>query len=156
MVEASIDEHFFPALESQAARLNTATEEANAKLATIEKRLVGLQFGLEFWCSQPLARSEAEGDFGNWKTSKETVQVLGFARVDGKWALAVKPVQLVKGFYEGDTSCPFENRFANGPVTSVLQAPRGLRIAAIGLMPIFLKELNDHIKKASEIAEQSV
>jgi len=138
-------ETIFPALEAQAAQLNEASDHANRVLGAIEKRLVDLNIGLEIWYPEPLDRAVSEGDLGPNETSSRVVQVLGFARVDGKWSLAVKPIRLVSGFFQGDMNCPFQNEYAAGPQTPLLKSSRGLRIAALSAMPAFLVQLKKHV-----------
>jgi hypothetical protein len=155
MTEVSL-ESLFSSLESKAARLNTASDTANATLAAIEKRLVGLNIGLEIWHPAPIAEADSEGDIGPYKTTTRKVTVLGLARVDSKWCLALKPVRLVDGFYEGDMACPFTNEFADGPPVALLSASRTLRLAALAMAPKFLKHLSEHVAKTTNELEQTV
>ena len=94
-------ESVFPALETQATRLNEASDHANRVLTALEQRLVNLNIGLEVWYPKPLDTTVSEGDFGPHETSSRVIQVVGLARVDGKWCLAVKPIRVVSGFYQG-------------------------------------------------------
>jgi hypothetical protein len=155
MTEVSVGD-VFPALAAQAERLNKLSDEANKKLAEVEKNLVGLNLGIEFWYSQPIHRDDAVGTFSRDDTSEKLVQVLGFARVDDKWCLAVKPIKLVDGFFEGDTSAPFQNRYSGGKVVALLQASRDMRLASLSHMPEFLKEFSEYVQKASDIIEKVI
>jgi len=135
----------FPALEAQAARLNDASDNANRVLASVETRLVNLNIGLEVWYAPAIDSADSEGDLGPYKTSSRVIQVLGFARVDGKWCLAVKPIRVVSGFFQGDMDCPFENQYAAGPPSPLLKSSRGLRLAALRAMPKLLAQLNEQM-----------
>jgi hypothetical protein len=154
MMEINVDD-VFPALEAQAERLNKVSDEANRKLAAIEKRLVDLNIGLEYWHERPVHRDDSVGTFSRDDTREQLVQLLGFARVDGTWCLALKPIRLVNGFFEGDTSAPFQNRYSGGKVVPLLQASRDLRIVSLDAMPHFLTEFNEHIQSAAEVIEKA-
>jgi hypothetical protein len=134
-----------PALQSQAARLNEASDNANRLLGGIEKQLIELNIGLEVWHSRPIDSSDSKGDLGPHQTSSRVVQLLGLARVDGKWCLAVKALRLVSGYFQGDMDCPYENQYLEAPPAPLLKASRALRLAALRAMPGFLAELNEHI-----------
>jgi hypothetical protein len=135
----------FPSLEAQAARLNEASDNANQLLTVIENRLIALNIGLEVWHSEPVHIGDAKGNLGPYETSSQVVQKLGFARIEGKWCLALKPVCQVDGFFQGDTDCPYQNQYSADAPTSLLKASRGLRINALQAMPKFLAELNERI-----------
>ena len=154
MTEVNL-ETVFPALENQATRLNEASDHANRVLADVEQRLVNLNIGLEVWCHKLLDSTDSEGDIGPHETSSRVVQVIGLARVDGKWCLAVKPMRLVSGFFQGDMNCPFENQYADGPSTPLLKQSRELRIAALRVMPEFLVQLDDHIDSTIRELEEA-
>lgn len=142
-------ESIFSSLETNAARLSEASDNANRTLAAIEKRLTGLNIGLEVWHPEPIDEADAEGDIGAYKTVSRPVTVLGFARVDNKWCLALKPIRIVEGFHEGDFGCPFRNEFADGPATTVLGASRRLRLASLAMMPAFLQHLSENVRRAT-------
>src|SRR5580700_4578822 len=124
-------EDIFSELEAQATRLNEASSQANQTLASTEKRVVALNIGFEVWLDQPIFIGEPEGGAGPYETSTTPIKVLGLARIDGKWVLALKPIKYVDGFFEGDTSSPFRNQYADGEAIPVLSASRALRIAAL-------------------------
>lgn len=150
MTDVNLDT-IFPSLEAQAARLNVASDDANRLLAAIEKRLLSLNIGLEVWHAEPVETADSDGTLGAHETSSCVVQMLGLARVEGKWCLAVKPMRFVSGFFEGDMSCPFQNQYAAGTSFPLLKASRGLRIAALQAMPKFLDVLSRDV--ASRIRE---
>ncbi|ROZ61491.1 hypothetical protein [Ramlibacter sp. WS9] len=135
----------FPSLEAKAARLHTASDSANELLSSIESRLIQLNLGVEVWFSRPIDSTDQEGDIGPNETSSHVVQILGFAKAEGKWSLAVKPMRAVSGFFQGDMDCPFVNHYADGPVTPLLKASRALRISAMTVMPEFLVEIEKRV-----------
>lgn len=143
------------ALESQAGRLNEISDEVNKKLTEIENRIVSLNIGLEFWYSVPVHRDDSVGTFSYDDTTEQLIQVLGFARVDNKWCIAVKPIKLVKGFFEGDYNCPFENPYAAGKVVPLLQSSRDLRIASLAAMQDFLTKLTEHVQSVNRTIEKT-
>src|SRR5438034_7914565 len=88
--------------ESAAERLNDTSDSVNSILGAIEKRLIAANVGLESWLRSPLTQSDATGSTGGETSWID--QRLGFAKVGGKWCLAVKPICHVSGFFEGDTN----------------------------------------------------
>lgn len=153
MTEVNFDS-ILSSLEAKAARLNEASDTANQVLASIEQRIAKLNIGLEVWHSEAVDEGDAEGDVGLHQTISRTLQFLGFARVGGKWCLALKPVRIVEGFYGGDLNCPYQNQFSAGPPIPLLGSSRKHRISALKVMPKFLAELLQHVSTtAAEIEE---
>ncbi len=136
----------FSSLETQAKQLNEISDEANHMLSMVEQRLIDLNIGLEIWYSDPLERSDSEGNISSHETSTERVKFLGFARTDGKWCFAVKTFRIVNGFYQGDMDCPFQNNFAEGQPVPLLKQSRDLRIRALEVLPKFLEKIDKDIK----------
>jgi hypothetical protein len=155
MSDLNIDE-LLPTLEHQAQRLNEASDRANAALAAVEKRLVRANIGLEYWHHIPLDASDTTGDLAPHATSEYTKQVFGFARIGGKWCLAVKAVRTVHGFYEGEMSQPYQNEFVDAEPTPLLSASRALRVAAVGAMPDFLARFTIFVAKTVEAVDGTV
>jgi hypothetical protein len=149
MTEVAI-QSLIPSLEAKAARLNAASDKANQILTNVERQLVDLNLGVEVWFDHPIHSTDLEGDVGATSTSKRVVQLLGFAKVLGKWSLAVKPMRLESGFFEGDMGCPFENRYSDGSPTFLLKASRSLRFAAVEVLPKFLAQVEDRVDKILE------
>ena len=147
MTQVSLDA-VLPSLEAQAARLNAASDRANNVLAALEKRVVDFNIGIEFWHSRPIETGDAEGNVGPEDTKTKIAQVLGLARVDGRWCLAVKPIKVVEGFFQGDTDCPYRDEFAAGPAVAVMKASRAIRLAALQSLPAFLQELQGQVTEA--------
>ena len=86
--------------------------------------------------------------------------LLGYAKVDKGWGLAIKEKRIERGFVDGDSSCPYENDYDEGPAKLLLECSRELRILAAGRMERLLEALitaaNDVIptlRKARELAQ---
>jgi len=148
-------EDLLPTIELQAQRLNAASDRANAALAAVEKRLVGANIGLEFWHHIPIDASDTTGDLAPHALSRYTKQVFGFARVGGKWCLAVKTVRIVHGFYEGEMSQPYQNEFVDDELTPLLSASRTLRVNAVGAMSDFLARFSVFVAQTVEAVEDA-
>ncbi len=146
-------------LGAHASHLNDASDDANRLLESIEDRIVKMNIGLEVWYRYPILREDATGDFGPSSISQQVVQLFGFAKVEGKWCLAVKPMRLVKGFYEGQMDQAYEQPFAAGAPTPLLKASRLHRLAAVDVLAPFLEQLGEHVQsvvKSIDGAAQSV
>jgi hypothetical protein len=122
-----------------AGRLNTASDSVNSVLRTVEDRLVQANGGVEAWLRSALTSTDAEGS-----TRGETVWIstfLGFAKLDSEWGLAVKLIRFVSGFFEGDTSCPYQNEYKAGEPVRLLKSSREIRIAALEKLPELIELL---------------
>jgi hypothetical protein len=140
------------ALDATAQELNQASNSINATLNAIEKVLGGINVGLEIWLSAPLTRTDAEGSMTTDSVWIE--QRLGYARINGKWCLAVKRLRFHSGFFEGDRSCPFQNEFRDGPEIPLAQASREARIEALGMLSELVALLDSAAKaKLAKIKE---
>ncbi len=136
-------------LEAKSSALNTASETANQIISEIETKLISLNIGIEHWYTPPLGSSDCEG--GAHETTACIEDLLGFSRVDGKWCLSVKRVKSVSGFFEGDLSCPYENKYLESAPSPLLNQSRNLRIRAIEVLPNFLEniltQVGNHFEK---------
>ena len=126
---------------TSAERLNKASDAVNLILAKVEKRLAERNAGVEYWLRHALNSSDAEGSTRG--ETSWTAKVLGFAKVNGTWCLAAKPVRYVSGFFEGDTSCPYQNEYKAGEPIPLLKAPRDIRISALSLLPNLVQEMTE-------------
>ena len=154
MATANVD-RALEALESHAGRLNRVSDEANEKLVEIENRIVKMNIGMEYWYSPAVKRDDATGTFSREGTSEELIQVLGFARVAGRWCLAIKPIRLVKGYFQGDENCPFEDQYAGGDIVPLLKTSRDLRVAALLVLEDFLARFTEHVVSATEAIKKA-
>lgn len=136
-------ENIFSALSNNASILNSHSESCNAKIKDTQERLVSLNIGLEYWLSNPISRSDQNGDIGVNDNSTETIKRLGFTRLNGVWMLAVKTVRSVSGFYQGDLECPYTNEYVDKEPEPLLDTPREIRLSALKYLPDFLDGYND-------------
>ena len=137
-----------PRLLDKARQLNAASDQANTILASVEAKLNDAKIGVTFWFEdQPLHQSDAIGDGGLYSLREHTDDYLGYARIDGKWCLAVKRIKHTSGFFEGSTSCPFtESRLVSEP-TALLKSARETRLAALRILQVFLERFTEKVSE---------
>jgi hypothetical protein len=129
-----------------AKQLNQASDAVNASLKTVEELLNASNVGVTFWFdAKPLSQSDTTGDLHPNALSEYFTDVLGYARVDGKWCFAAKRLRYVMGYYEGEVRMPFTNVYAAGEPQALLRASRELRLAALRTMPEFLEAFRETI-----------
>jgi len=133
-------------LEGTARRLNESSDSINEILETVESRLVGAGIGIEVWCRTPI--SSVEGEKGGGSESRWTEQRLGFAKVAGRWSLAVKTLEVEFGLFEGDSSAPYEAKHRKGDISRLLDASRETRIRALSLLEQLAKLLTEEAEEA--------
>lgn len=146
-------EELFSSLEDSANSLNSFSDECNQLIEKVEKRLISLNIGLEFWYEdESIYRGDLTGNAGRNTISTHIVKQLGFCRINGSWALAVKTVRCESGFYQGDLGCPFENRYKEEEPIRLSGVSRELRINSVAILTSFLSEYNRFVRdKVSEI-----
>lgn len=141
-------------IESSAEELNAVSDSANRLLAEVEERLVKYNIGFEIWFGPPLARSDSEGGVGARETSTEMVDLLGFAKAEGSWCLAVKRVRRVSGFFQGDLDSPYQNDYLEASALPLVKQSRDMRTSAAELLPRFLecvlKQVRGRTQQVSE------
>jgi hypothetical protein len=130
----------FARLEERAAQLNAASESVNAIIGVVEARLRNANVGLEVWLDRTLSADDVESAPG---TQACVIQRLGYARLEGEWCLAVKPVRVENGFFEGDTSAPYHNEDWAGEAVRLSKTARSIRIAALAALPALLERIID-------------
>jgi hypothetical protein len=131
-----------------ATRLNAESDSANATLSAIEEELVEANVGIEVWLRRGLLSTDAERS-----TAGETIQTahwLGFAKVEGEWCLAIKLMRFVSGFFEGDSSCPYQDEFGAGDPVRLLRSSRQLRIAALEVLPELIELLTAEAQRCAQ------
>ncbi len=144
--DLSINFPAFPTLLSKAKQLNEASDVVNAVLKDLEDRLAEANIGLTFWFdSKPLSQSDCVGDFSPSSTREETFEVLGYARIEGKWCLAVKRVRHVHGFFEGQMDCPYTNVLVDDDPAALLKTARETRLAAVRVLPEFVEKFTEMV-----------
>jgi hypothetical protein len=133
-------------LLTKAKQLNEASDHVNSILKDLEAQLNAANIGLTFWYeTRPLHQSDSRGDLGPSSRYEDFADVLGYARIDGKWSLAVKKLRTVHGFYEGQMDCPYANSFEVGDPVSLQKSPRETRLAAVRILPEFLTSFTEMI-----------
>src|SRR2546425_8611125 len=128
-------------LEATAAQLNRASDSINGIINAVEKQLSAANVGLEVWLRPPLTQTDAQGFTGLERETVWTEDRLGYAKVNGKWCIAVKDVRVHTGRFEGDTSCPYTNECVDGMPIPLTQASRETRIAALDRLPDLIEAL---------------
>ena len=155
MTEVTLD-NAFSALEKLAKNLNDSSDEVNRALADSETKLVSLNIGLEIWYPQELDRRDATGSMRPNEVIDHVSDVLGFARVGGKWCLAVKRVTVATGYYEGDPECSYTNEYLDRAPEPLLRQSRNLRIKALTILPDFLKHIANQVSETSKKVEITI
>jgi hypothetical protein len=137
-------------LEPLAKRLNTATNDLNSSLQSIQDRLNALAIGVEVWLDASLHESpyrQLLDDRDEPTGEREfTADELGYGRLGNGWALLVRERRYVDAGpdgYGGRTLSEFDD---GNPETPLLRASKKLRLAAVPLIP----KLVDAIKTEAE------
>ena len=116
----------------------------NEVLITVEERLAAGNPGIETWLDDDPLWTEEEGG----GSSLERVDILGFAKVDGKWCMAVRRDVLTHGFYEGDPESPYTERELLSHPVPLRKTARHIRLAALKLLPELVADLATRTREA--------
>jgi hypothetical protein len=122
----------FQQLTQSAERLNEASDAFSRTVAPIDAALKKLNLGVAAWHKYIGGSPDDKGDY--W--SRE----LGYARVRGKWGLALRTVEGNVNDFDDDTQVWLFN-----------DAPRMMRVEAIEHIPSLLEEL---VKQSEKVATQ--
>jgi hypothetical protein len=122
----------FRSLSSVASSLNKSSDELNRTVAVLDEALRKLNIGLSVWVSFAFYAEEPP-HYGS--------DQIGYAKVGGKWGVALRSVW-------GDESSNEEN--CEGPWLFG-EAPRDMRLIAVDYLPRVIEELG---KKASSTAKK--
>lgn len=132
-------------IQQGAQELNGASDSINLTIGAIEQKLVEANVGLECWLdSEPIFRGDGESwvDDRDAKHTGWKETVLGFAKLDEGWKLAVREREIdAKGLQQ-----TVENR----EPTPLWRASRLLRIAALKKMPTLLQRIRYALDEALE------
>jgi hypothetical protein len=120
-------------LSSAASDLNAISDELGKSIADLDVALKKLNLGVSVWVD--LRGNEDPQDQSYWGDD------LGYAKVGGKWGIALRNVV-------GNYNWPDEQKIEEWLFND---APRELRLAAIGKIPELLDKLNE---KATEMAKK--
>ncbi|HEX3580647.1 MAG TPA: hypothetical protein VH087_02715 [Thermoanaerobaculia bacterium] len=117
-------------LRDAAASLNAASDEFSKTIAPIDAALKKLNLGVTAWHSYLERSPDENGDY--WSRD------IGYARVQGKWGLALRTVSGNANYGDDDTQEWLFN-----------DAPRFMRAEAIDNIPALLEVL---IRQAEKVA----
>jgi hypothetical protein len=117
-------------LSSVASDLNTVSDELGKSVAEIDDALKKLNLGVSVWVN--IHEWEEEFDY--------YMEQLGYAKVDGKWGIALRTVS-------GDFRWPDQDKIEQWLFND---APRRLRLAAIETLPEMLKSLSEEAVKTTD------
>lgn len=122
----------FKQLTESAARLNAASDEFSRIVAPIDAALKKLNLGVVAWHRYMGGSPDQNGDY--W------AREIGYARVQGKWGLALRTVDGNANDFDDDTQeWPFND------------APRLMRVEAIDHIPALLEKL---VKQSEKVAAE--
>lgn len=137
-------------IESSSKHLNTVSNNSNAVLRSIEKRLIGANIGLEIWWDKKTLDHMGSTDLRHDETACWRTQQLGFSRIGGDWCLAIRTMRNGAYFFEGEEDV---REAVDGEPTALLRAPRNIRLEALRLMPEFLVFLQTSIEETTNNLE---
>jgi hypothetical protein len=133
-------------IESSSKHLNSVSNNSNAVLRNIEKRLIDANIGLEVWWDKKTLDYIGSTDLRHDETACWRTQQLGFTRIGGDWCLAVRTTRNGAYYFEGDEDV---REAVDGEPTALLRAPRNIRLEALRLMPEFLVFLQKVIEETT-------
>ena len=110
-------------LSAASVQLNAVSDELGKLIAELEAAIKKLNLGVEAWTRV----SGTSSDGGAY-----TREDLGYAKVDGKWGIALRSVSGHEAFDDSE----------NCEETPFNEAPRHLRIAAIDKIPNLIDKLS--------------
>lgn len=114
----------FQELTAAAVDLNRVSDELAKSIGELDTALKALNLGIERWVT--ISESANADGSVSWRDE------LGFAKVSGKWGLALRTVQIKIEVFEDDATYWLFN-----------EASRDLRIEAVELIPVLLAELTE-------------
>jgi hypothetical protein len=110
-------------LSSVASDLNTVSDELGKSITEIDAALKKLNLGISVWVH-----------IQDWSEDADYFyQDVGYAKVDGKWGIALRTVS-------GSHNCPDQDHVEQWLFND---APRTLRLTAIQKLPDMLKKLSE-------------
>lgn len=140
-------------LTSLGPKLNQTIDEFNKIIASIEKKLADAGIGLEVWVEDdPVESGDSYSDFLSTDRDQEDpiptrdVTLLGYARINDKWVLAVKSATLTtKDDHRGGE---YEAVTGSSELRPLLNASREIRARSMRLIPRLLGVLTDEAEQA--------
>jgi hypothetical protein len=119
-------------LSAVASDLNSVSDELGKSISELDSALKKLNLGITVWVAIRGGTSPDEMEF--WGED------LGYGKVDGKWGIALRTVSGNQNYPDDDVEQWLFN-----------DAPRSLRLSAIGKVPELLEKLSE---EASETAKK--
>jgi hypothetical protein len=128
--------NYYSQLTTVAADLNAVSDELGKSIAEIDVALKKLNLGITTWVAISRTDEAYFDDSPLWRWD------IGYAKVDGKWGISLRKIS---GDYSNPDQSDNEEWLFN-------DAPRALRLEAIGKIPELLEKLSkDAVDTASEI-----
>lgn len=112
-------------LSAVASELNAVSDELGKSISDLDASLKKLNLGVEQWVEVRGNDDPQTGD--HWE------EELGYAKVNGKWGIALRTV-------EGNYNWPDQDHFETWLFN---EGPRELRLSAIGFIPELLAKLSE-------------
>jgi hypothetical protein len=127
--------NYYSQLTTVAADLNAVSDELGKSIAEIDVALKKLNLGITTWV--PIYSGEGDHhreDYSFWSRD------IGYAKVGGKWGISLRTVD---GNYHEPDEADVETWLFN-------DAPRSLRLEAIGKIPELLEKLSSNAAKTTK------
>jgi hypothetical protein len=117
-------------LSTVASDLNTVSDDLGKMITELDLALKTLNLGISVWVTLSTDRSE-DGEYYH--------EELGYAKIGAKWGIALRTIEGSDGWPEAT----IEKWLFN-------EAPRELRIAAIGKIPELFEQLSTEARETAE------
>jgi hypothetical protein len=150
------------------SKLNQKSDKLNSAICAVNTKLGKLKLGIEVWLENPpleLGEHQDVTDFdGKRLGGYRRVKLLGYARVNRKWQLAVKEARMLTNTGELVDELEYPDTMQNlqeprpVPPWPLLDASRQARSDAMALVPhliALLKARGESLLKAVEAAEKA-
>jgi hypothetical protein len=125
-------------------------------LTQLQSKLRKMNLGIDAWVT--LSETGVSGTPGRDSAIRK---MLGYAKTSDGWGFVVKDVRVESGFYEGDTTAPWQSHYEQDEPKLLLKCSREVRTQAaprVGdLLNALQAEANEAIKalqQARKLAEQ--
>jgi len=130
--------------------LNKESDSHSQYLAQLEKYLRQLNLGVETWVV--LSESSMSGTPSR-DSSRRTY--LGYAKTDEGWLFATKIVRVERGYWQGDSDCPWENEYEEEQPKPLLKSSREIRLQAAAMLPRLLDALKENAEETLKALQQA-
>jgi hypothetical protein len=142
-------------------RINTATNELNQALESIQKQINDLALGVEVWLDGE--GTELAQDF-IWRDINDEIadyartyqaQELGYGRHSDSWALLVRTMGYPQTRLRHTPEWKFEGEPFEIDRKPLLRSARHLRVKAVSLIPQLVDQLKAEAEKVIDAVEQA-